>query len=63
MTLLGRLLEPVAGRLVLEGLLLTVGRLVMGRLELPAVLGRDMLPVVAMLLRPPLGKARLIEPP
>lgn len=65
-----RLLVPAEGRLVLEGLLLTVGRLVLARLELPptraeppADWGRDMLPPLVRLLRPLLGKARLIDPP
>lgn len=59
------------GRLVVEGLLLTVGRLALVRVELPptraeeppADCGRDMLPPLVMLLRPLLGKAWLIEPP
>ena len=56
------------GRLVLEGLLLTVGRLVLLRVELlptrakeELLVGRDMLPL-ERLLRPLLGKARLIDP-
>jgi hypothetical protein len=60
------MLPLAVGRLLLEGRLLTVGRLVLTRPELlPAlaeamlVVGRlDMLP----LLRPLLGKAWLIEP-
>ena len=66
-----RPLVLAAGRLVLEGLLLTVGRLALARLELPparvaapADCGRfDMLPPFVRLLRPLLGKARLMEPP
>lgn len=67
-----RPLVPVVGRLALVGLLLTVGRLVLARLELlptrteeefPIDCGRDMLPPLVILLRPLLGKARLIDPP
>lgn len=70
--LLVRALVPVEGRLVLVGLLLTVGRLVLVRVELPPTraeeelppdCGRDMLPPLVRLLRPLLGKAWLIEPP
>ena len=69
--LLVRLLVLDAGRLELEGLLLTVGRLVLTRLELPftrakeelPACGRDMLPPLVMLLRLLLGKARLMDPP
>ena len=70
--LLTRLLVPVVGRLALVGLLLTVGRLVLARLVLPPTraeeeppVGRvpDMLPPLDKLLRPLLGKARLIDPP
>ena len=70
--LLVRPLVPAVGRLALVGLLLTVGRLVLARLELlptradeelPAYCGRDMLPPLVKLLRPLLGKARLIDPP
>lgn len=54
------------GRLLLEGRLLTVGRLVLTRPAL-ADCGRLMLPptlaLLVRLLRPLLGKARLIEPP
>lgn len=69
---LGRLLVLVVGRLALEGLLLTVGRLVLTRLErlptwaeaeLPEVAGRLMLPPLVKLLRLLLGKAWLMEPP
>ena len=70
--LLTRPLVPVVGRLALVGLLLTVGRLVLTRLVLPPTrteeeppVGRvpDMLPPLDKLLRPLLGKARLIDPP
>ena len=70
--LLVRPLVLAEGRLVLEGLLLTVGRLVLVRAELPptraeelpADCGRDMLPPLVRLLRPPLlGKVWLIDPP
>ena len=69
--LLVRPLVLAEGRLVVEGLLLTVGRLVLVRAELPptraeeppADWGRDMLPPLVRLLRPLLGKAWLIEPP
>lgn len=65
-----RLLALAVGRLALEGLLLNVGRLVLTRPELLPTraeaklavdTGRlDMLP--PLLVRPLLGKARLIEP-
>ena len=70
--LLVRPLVPAVGRLVLEGLLLTVGRIVLVRPELlptraeeelPADCGRDMLPLLVRLLRPLLGTAWLIDPP
>ena len=57
----------VVGRLALEGLLLTVGRLVLVRAELPFTRAEEeplaMLPLLVKLLRLLLDMARLMEPP